>query len=416
MKAVSADERYAGKFWPTYYEHSKGIILTDLSGNRWKDFAQMGVGSSILGYNNKELNNHVCKFINKGVNTTLNCPEEYKLAKTLISLNSFSSLIRFSRSGGEAMAIAVRIARAKTNSYKVAFSGYHGWHDWYLATNLTSTKGLDDQLLPGLKTNGVPKKLKDTAFPFKYNSVSELKKVLNKNKELKIIIIEGARAEIINNEMANFLNYLKNKKKFIIIVDEITSGFRTSLSGAYNLTSLIPSIVVYGKALGNGFAINAILGDNTLDVSQDTFISSSFHTERVGFVAALKTIEIIKREKLWKHFYKMGNKIIKSYKSIANSYDIRLNTNKFYPLPSFQFDYGNLNDSYTTFVIQELLKKKYLASNSVYLSMSHNKNIDAYLKNLDLVFKKISKIIKNNVKHNDFLEIPIIDQGFKRLT
>ena len=410
-------ERYASHLWPTYFEKSKGISLIDLSGKKWKDFAQMGVGAAILGYNNKEVNDYVCSFINKGINTTLNCPEEYLLAKKLIKINSFASLVRFSRSGGEAMSMALRIARAKTNSYKVAFSGYHGWHDWYLATNLNSKNGLDEQLLPGLKTNGVPKKLINTAFPFKYNSVTELKKIIKNNTDLKIIIVEGARSEIISNEMSKYLEYLKLKKKFIIIVDEITSGLRTSLSGAYKLTKLTPNIVVYGKALGNGFAINAILGDNTLDVSQETFISSSFHTERVGFVAAIKTIEIIEREKLWKYFNKIGNRIIKSYKSIANSHNIKLITNNFYPLPSFQFQYGYLNNIYNTYVIQELLKKNYLAANSVYLSMSHSeREVDKYLYNLDMVFKKLSKIIKNKEKKENFLEIPIIDQGFKRLT
>jgi glutamate-1-semialdehyde 2,1-aminomutase len=410
-------ERYASHLWPTYFERSKGISLIDLSGKKWKDFAQMGVGAAILGYNNKEVNDYVCSFINKGINTTLNCPEEYLLAKKLIKINSFASLVRFSRSGGEAMSMAVRIARAKTNSYKVAFSGYHGWHDWYLATNLNSKNGLDDQLLPGLKTSGVPKKLINTAFPFKYNSVTDLKKIITSNPDLKIIIVEGARSEIISNEMSKYLEYLKLKKNFIIIIDEITSGLRTSLSGAYKLAKLTPNIVVYGKALGNGFAINAILGDNTLDVSQDTFMSSSFHTERVGFVAAIKTIEIIEREKLWKYFNKIGNRIIKSYKSIANSHNIKLITNNFNPLPSFQFQYGFLNNVYNTYVIQELLKKNYLAANSVYLSMSHSeREVDKYLYNLDIVFKKLSKIIKNKEIKENFLEIPIIDQGFKRLT
>ena len=298
-------ERYAGPKWPTYFQNANGITLTDLSGKNWMDFAQMGLGSSILGYNNKELNKYVYKYINKGINTTLNCPEEYYLAKLLVKLNPFAKLVRFSRTGGEAMSIAVRVARAKTNTSKVAFSGYHGWHDWYIASNLTDKNNLNDQLLPGLKTNGVPPKLKNTAFPFAFNSIQSLKKIIKNNPDLKIIVIEGARNEIINKDLSKYLNFLREKKKFIIIIDEITSGLRTSLSGAYKLSEITPNIVVYGKALGNGFAINAIVGDYTLDVSQDTFISSSFHTERVGFVAAIKTLEIIKREKLWLHLNKM---------------------------------------------------------------------------------------------------------------
>jgi len=332
-------ERYAGKFWPTYFEKAKGIHIYDLSGKKWKDFSQMGLGCAPLGYNNIEINNYVIKFINKGINTTLNCPEEYLLAKKLIKLNPFARYVKFSRSGGEAMAMAIRIARANTNTSQLAFSGYHGWHDWYISSNIQNTNNLNEQLLPGLKTKGIPKELKDTAFPFNYNSVFNLKSILKKYPKIKIIVIEGARKSIISNEMASYLNYLKINKKFIIVVDEITSGLRTSCSGVYKKTKLIPNIVVFGKALGNGFAINAIVGDDTMDCAQETFISSSFHTERVGFVAALKTLEIIKREKLWLHLNKIGKKITKGINKISFNSKIKIDTNNFYPLPSFDFNY-----------------------------------------------------------------------------
>ena len=410
-------ERYANEKWPTYFEKAKGITLVDLSGNSWKDFSHMGVGSAILGYNNKEVNQYVNKFINKGINTTLNCPEEYKLAKILISNNPFAKYVRFSRSGGEAMSIAVRIARAQSKKSELAFSGYHGWHDWYIASNLTNKKALNRHLLPGLKTKGVPSELKNTAFPFKYNSVSDLKKVLKSNPKIKIIIIEGARKNIINEEMASYLTKLQKEKSFIIIIDEITSGLRTSNAGAYKISKITPNIVVYGKALGNGFAINAIVGDDVMDQSQDTFISSSFHTERVGFVAAIKTLEIIKREKLWKHLNLMGKKLIKSLNNLANANDLCILTNDFRPLPSFELQYGKRNNEYLTYFIQELLKERILGGNSIYLSMSHSdKEIDRYLKIVEKIFINLSKIVRSKTDHSNFLEIPIIDIGFKRLT
>ena len=145
-------------------------------------------------------------------------------------------------------------------------------------------------------------------------------------------------------------------------------------------------------------------------------MSSSFHTERVGFVAALKTLEIIK-EKNFGTILKSCNKIIKSYLSIAKNNNIKIITNNFYPLPSFQFDYGNKNQSYNTYIIQEFLKHNILASNSVYLSMAHNsKNINNYLRILDRIMSKLSVIIKNKIKKEKFLEIPLADNGFKRLT
>ena len=409
-------DRYASHLWPTYYEDSKGIYLTDLNGQKWKDFAQMGLGCAILGYNNKELNNHVNKFINKGINTTLNCPEEYLLAKKLLKINSFAEGVRFCRSGGEAMSIAVRIARAKTNTSKIAFSGYHGWHDWYLSTNLENKKNLNQHLISNLSTSGVPIELKKTVFPFKFNSVSQLKKILLNNKSIKIIVIEGARKEMVSEQMTKYLKSIQRKHKMLIIFDEITSGLRTSLAGIYKKIKFTPNIVVYGKALGNGFAINAIVGDECMKYAENSFISSSFHTERVGFVAALKTIEIIKKNKLWVHFDKLGKKITKSWNEIANQNDINILTNTFYPLPSFVFDHPNASN-YLTFVVQELIKFKILGAGSIYLSMSHtDKEVDFYLKKIEVVFRDLSKIIKSNANTNSFLDIPKINTGFGRLT
>ena len=409
-------DRYASHLWPTYFDSAKGIGLIDLDGNKWKDFAQMGLGCAILGYNNKELNSHVYRLINKGINTSLNCPEEYELAKKLLKINKFAKGVRFCRSGGEAMAIATRIARAKTNSTKIAFSGYHGWHDWYLSTNLQNKKNLNNHLISNLSTSGVPKELKETVYPFKFNSVSELKKILNQNKSIKIIVIEGARKEIISNEMSEYLNYVQKKLNKIIIFDEITSGLRTSTAGIYKKINFNPNIVVYGKALGNGFAINAIVGDETMFVAEQSFISSSFHTERVGFVAALKTLEIIEKNKLWIHLDKVGKKVIKSWNEISNFYDIDINTNTFYPLPSFSFNYKN-GLSYLTFIVQELVKSNILASGSIYLSMEHTETeIDYYLRKIEPIFKKLSKIIRSKEKSKNFLEIPLINTGFGRLT
>ena len=97
--------------------------------------------------------------------STLNCPEEVLLAERLVSLHPWADMARFARSGGEANAIAIRIARAATGRETVAICGYHGWHDWYLATNLQNDSGLEEHLLPGLEPNGVPRGLSGTVQP-----------------------------------------------------------------------------------------------------------------------------------------------------------------------------------------------------------------------------------------------------------
>jgi len=159
-------DRYLPKFWPTYFSRSKGINIWDLENNKYLDMAQMGMGTCILGYANKEIDQKVKKIIDKGINSTLNCPEEFELAQKLLKYDKFADQVKFAKGGGEAMSIAVRLARAKSGKDIVAFSGYHGWHDWYLATNLKNKNNLKDHLLPGLEPLGVPKKLKKFARLF----------------------------------------------------------------------------------------------------------------------------------------------------------------------------------------------------------------------------------------------------------
>ena len=133
--------------WPTYFSKAKGCAIWDLNKNKYIDMSLMGVGTNILGYCNNEVDNAVKKAINKSVVSSLNCVEEVYLAEKLLSLNKWADKAKFTRTGGEANALAIRIARAASKKDKVAFCGYHGWHDWYLAANLGSKKTLDEHVL-----------------------------------------------------------------------------------------------------------------------------------------------------------------------------------------------------------------------------------------------------------------------------
>ena len=175
--------------------------------------AQMGMGTCILGYANDFIDKKVKKIINKGISSTLNCPEEFDLAKKILKYDKFADQVKFAKGGGEAMAIAIRIARAKSKKDVVAFSGYHGWHDWYLATNLKNKNNLKDHLLPGLEPLGVPKKLANTVIPFTYNNVSEFRNL--KKKNLAAIVIEGSR---ICTHLKNLLQRSKTHAKKIIYI------------------------------------------------------------------------------------------------------------------------------------------------------------------------------------------------------
>jgi glutamate-1-semialdehyde 2,1-aminomutase len=409
-------DRYAPDIWPTYYAKAKGVEIWDLDGKKYIDMAQMGIGTAILGYGDEEVNEEVKKAVDNCVNATLNAPEEVYLAERLLELNPFAGGVKFARSGGEAMAIAVRIARAYSGRDKVAFSGYHGWSDWYLATNLTSETNLSDHLLPGLKPKGVPQGLQNTAFPFRYNNIEDLYGVINK-EDIGVIVIEGARYDFPTKEFLDAIQRIAKEKNLVIIVDEITSGWRMTDGGVYKLIGFNPDIVIYGKSMGNGFAISSIIGrKEVMDEAQETFISSTFWTERVGFVAALKTLEKVTQNKVWEHLNKIGDLIGKGWQCLAEKHGLKLHITDFKPLITFRFEYEDKNSALLTLFTQEMLKRGYLAANSVYVSYAHNENIiEEYLSNVDEVFKNILHAVENNTIE-DMLETSIRDEGFKRLT
>ena len=297
--------------WPTYYKKTKDCSVWDLDGNKFLDMSLMGVGTNILGYNNYKVDDAVKKCLQEGNLSTLNSPEEVYLAEKLLSMHGWADMAKFTRTGGEANAVAIRIARSSTKNDKVAVCGYHGWHDWYLATNLISKDRLNSHLIEGLPPVGVPKSLTGSVFSFKYNDFDELEKLIKK-QNIGIIKMEVVRNVQPKNNFLNKIRDICNKKKIILIFDECTTGFRQSFGGIHKNYNVEPDMAIFGKALGNGYAINAILGKEKIMKNVDkTFISSTFWTEKIGYVAALKTLEEMERTKSWKIITEKGKQIRK---------------------------------------------------------------------------------------------------------
>ena len=393
-------QRFSPNHWPTYYTKAKGIYLWDINGKKFTDMSIMGIGTSILGYANNELDNFIKKNISYGVNTTLNSLEEVSLAKELLKIDSFADQVKFARSGGEAVAIAIRIARAKNKKTKIAFSGYHGWQDWYLAANIKDKKNLNNHLLKNLDPIGVPKELIGSNIPIKFNDIGHLIKTIKKS-DFAAIIVEPGRFNYMEKNFAKKINYICKTKNICLIVDEITCGWRSNLGGLYKKIGLKPDIVIYGKALGNGYAISSIVGKKKyLKFANKSFISSTAWTERVGFCAALKTIQLL-RKKNYQKIEKLSKIIKDDWKHYSKKHGVDITVNNYSSIPSFQFNYGNKNDQLYTIFTNLFLKKSILATNSVYLCFAHNnKNIKKYRSHLDNTFCALKEFILSNKSLN----------------
>ena len=246
--------------WPAYFSKSSGINVWDLDKNKYRDMSIMGIGTNTLGYNNTDVDQEVKNTINNGNMTTLNCPEEVKLAEKLIELHDWADMVRFARTGGEANAIAVRIARAASGRDKIAVCGYHGWHDWYLSANINNDGNLNDHLLPGLNPLGVPKALSKTILPFTYNKIDEIKKIVEQNSDLAAIKMEVVRSHPPKKNYLQKIRRICDDKNIILIFDECTSGFRETYGGVHKKYGVNPDLCMFGKALGNGYAITSVIG------------------------------------------------------------------------------------------------------------------------------------------------------------
>ena len=407
--------RFLPDVWPTYFNKAKGCNIWDLNSKKFYDLSLMGVGTNILGYANDNIDNAVIKAAKSGNMSTLNCKEDILLAEKLLEINPRMDMVKFARTGGEASAIATRIARAASGKDKVAVCGYHGWHDWYLSLNLSDTGQLAKNLVPGIKNDGIPKSLKGSIYSFNYNDINSLKKII-KNHKIGCIQMEVQRNINPKDNFLQKVQKLAKKNNIVLIFDECSSGFRETFGGLYKKYNLNPDMVILGKALGNGYAITAIIGKkNIMENSQRSFISSTFWTEKIGPTAALKTLEIMKKVQSWKYISKIGRGLKKDWKSIASQNNLDISTWGLDALPGFSFN-STKDLKYRTFVTQEMLKKGYLASNQIYCSTSHNsKIINRYLNLLNNIFEKINKFENERENVDDYLESKAIYPGLNRM-
>ncbi|MBU2538881.1 MAG: aminotransferase class III-fold pyridoxal phosphate-dependent enzyme [Proteobacteria bacterium] len=400
--------------WPAYFSKAKGCRVWDLDGGEYIDMSIMGIGTNILGYGHPEVDEAVHQIITAGNMSTLNCPEEVYLAERLVDLHPWADMVRLARTGGEANAIAIRIARAAAGRDKVAICGYHGWHDWYLAANLGDEQNLAGHLLPGLEPRGVPQELRGSVFPFRYNNFSELEDIV-RTHDIGVIKMEVSRNIGPEDGFLEKVRKLATDNDIVLIFDECTSGFRQTFGGLHKLYGVEPDMAMFGKALGNGYAITAIIGKRAvMEAAQSTFISSTFWTERIGPTAALKTLEVMARDKSWERITQTGQAIGERWQRLASKYELPMQISGLPSMIGFNLPVPNMI-KYKTLITQEMLKNGFLAANAVYVCTEHSQSIvDQYFAELDPIFALIKECEQGRLVE-DLLEGPVCHAGFKRL-
>lgn len=404
--------------WPTYYDRAQGCHVWDLDGRQYIDMMQTSIGATLLGANDPDVSAAVIQTVQKGAMCSLNAPEEVELAQVLVDMHPWADMVRYARTGGESMAVAVRIARAFTGKDIVAVCGYHGWSDWYIAVNRSQDDGLDELLLPGISPSGVPKALAGTALPYRYNRIEELEAIAREHgDELGAITLEPIRHDEPTDGFLDKVRQIADRTGAVLIVDEITAGFRMTFGGSHQLYGLEPDIAVYAKSISNGHPMGAIVGKRDIMMAAErSFISSLYWTDRVGPVAALATIAKLKRCNVAEHVNRIGRRAQEIWRQAADRNQLKL---KIFGPPSLvglAFDYGDKSAAVTTLYTQEMLDRGYLAAPSFYPTYAHTDAVlDAFVPVVDEVFAALADAVgKDQVMSR--LRGPVKTALFGRLT
>lgn len=407
-------EMFLPEQWPAYFSKAKGCKVWDLDGNEYIDMSIMGIGTNILGYGHPEVDAAVQQTVAAGNLSTFNCPEEVYLAEKLVEIHPWADMARLARTGGEANAVAIRIARAASGKDNVAVCGYHGWHDWYLSANLGDDENLAGHLLPGLEPKGVPQSLRGTVFPFNYNHYVELETLVNTH-DIGVIKMEVVRNMAPEDNFLHKVRKLATDRGIVLIFDECTSGFRETFGGLHKMYGVEPDMAMFGKALGNGYAITATIGRREImEAAQSTFISSTFWTERIGPTAALKTLEVMERLQSWDTITSTGHQIRQGWQKLADKHGLQVDHWGLPALTGFTFQSANAL-AYKALITQEMLAKGYLAGNSVYVCTEHTPEVvSGFFEALDPIFG----LVKECEEGRDVMSLlkgPVCHGGFKRL-
>ena len=402
--------------WPAYYSRAKGVYIWDLDGKRYVDMGSMAVGSCMLGYADPDVNAAVKKAIDRGNMATLNVPEEVELAELLIKLHPWSGMARFARSGGEAMAIAVRIARAHTGKDLVAFCGYHGWYDWYLAANLGSTKTLDGHLLAGLEPRGVPRELRGSILPFHYSRIEELENLVETHgKRIGVIVMEPVKGEEPKDGFLRKVRAIADKIGAVLVFDEISIGWKLAYGGAHLHYGVNTDIAVFSKAMSNGFPMSAVIGrQKVMQAAQTSFISSTNWTDGTGPAAALATIKKMKKLNVPKRIRTIGMRVRAGWGTLAKKHGLDIRVQGVVPYSSFVFLHRE-QDALKTLFTQEMLERGFLASTHFNPSCAHtDAHVQKYLQAVDQMFVLLKKALDTNTVERR-LKGPIAHSHFARL-
>ncbi len=402
---------------PAYVARAQGARFWDVDGHEYIDWVS-GIGAIILGYCDRVVDEAVRKQIETGVSYSVSHELEIELAEELVSTIPCAEMVRYAKGGGDACAVAVRIARGATGRDKILFCGYHGWHDWYLAANLSEEATLDAHLFPGIEPIGVPQSLKGTAIPFEYGKVASLSAALDQHRdEVAAVIMEPLRSEEPPEGYLQDVRDLTRREGVPLIFDEVSTGFRLSPGGVQPYLGIEPDMAVFAKSISNGYAMGAVVGRReVMEPAAQMFISSTYWSDLIGIRAALTTLREIRRRGVPDYLQDFGRRIIDRMNETAEETGLaaRCCGISVHPHLEFHVDDPAAGRLLATLYVQEMAKRGCHGYPAFYLNAAQG---DAELQQTTEAARETFTILRRGLEEGrlqDLLEADLTQDVFRR--
>ena len=410
--------RYACGVSPVYAARARGARFWDVDGNEYIDWVS-GIGAIILGYCDPVVDEAVKEQIGRGVNFSISHELEVELAEELVRTIPCAEMVRYTKGGGDACAVAVRIARGTTGRDKVLFCGYHGWHDWYLAANLDAEANLNAHLFPGIEPIGVPRALAGTAIPFPYGDLSALGEALDRHRgEVAAVMMEPFRSEVPPAGYLDGVSRLCREHGAVLIFDEVSSGLRFGMTGAQGFVGVTPDMAVFAKSISNGYPMGVVVGKR--DVMQPAarmFISSTYWSDAIGLRATLVTLQELRRRDVAGYLDRFGTELQSRINRSAQEAGINVRSTGLSVHSALQFPTEDplLRSRLATLYMQEMARRGCHGYPSFYLNAAQG---SAELEQTAAAARETFAIMLRGLEQgtlDDLLQAELQQEAFKRL-
>ena len=342
---------------PKFLARGRGCHVWDVDGNEYIDYP-MALGPILLGYDYPAVTAAVIAQLHEGTTFTLMHPKEVELAERLVALIPCAERVRFAKNGADATSGAIRAARALTGREHVIATGYHGYHDWYVA----STE----------RDAGVPKLHRELIHTVAFNDLASLEQALGAHP-IAAVIMEIPATGPDEGYLAAATEAI-HRHGALFVLDEIVTGFRYALGGAQELYGIRPDLACYGKGMANGYPLSAVVGTaGAMEAFEEIFFSMTYSGETMSLAAALATLDVIEAEPVIEHIWARGRELRDGIEALAAqvSFEVNLIGNPPRSALTFGDGSGATSPALRALFLQEAHKHGVLFGVPIFTTYSH---------------------------------------------